>query len=409
MAASPLWPGFEPMRTPVALFDGTRTWLFRHPAAPAGYAAVAGRPGALVRDGRDSAVTANTSVPLGGVATATVMLDPQWDASDAAAILVHEIFHVYQRARHPKWQANEADLFTYPVEDSIALALRREESSALSRAIDAPTPESARCWARTVAAVRSRRFAAIGAQASAYERGSELNEGLARYVEQRAAGRRIRLGPDDFPAAHVRQRAYDVGAAMAAVLDRIRPEWRAALEAAAQPELSLDAMLADAAGPADVAAPCASTAAERASWRDEAGNDVRGLLVERSRVRDEFLQRRGWRLEVDAAGSPFFPQRFDPLNLTRLSATEILHGRYLTLQGDLGTLELLGGAALTEGNPGAHPLFSGVRRVTITGQRTVPVLRDSAGLLDVQGDGVRLRLRGVRADTLGETIRLRRR
>jgi hypothetical protein len=409
MTATPLWPGFQPTHTPIALFDGTRTWLFRHPSAPSGYVTVTERPGVMVREGRDSAVTANTSVPLGGVSTATVMLNPQWSASEAAAITVHELFHVYQRAHHPKWEANEADLFTYPVEDSLALALRREESSALRQAVDAPTPEVTRCWARAVSDARSRRFAAIGAAAAAYERGTELNEGLAKYVEHRAAGRAVRLAPGDFPVAQVRQRAYDVGAAIAAVLDRLQPEWRDRLEASTLPAISLDAVLADAVGPAEGVTRCGPTSVERAGWLAQAGRDVRDLLAERSRTRDDFLARRGWRLEVDASGAVFFPQRFDPLNLTRVSPTEILHGRYLTLQGNLGTVELLGGSALTEGNPGAHPLFAGVRRVTITGQRSAPTVRDSAGVLEIQGEGVRLRLRGARADTVGETIRLRRR
>ena len=409
MTATPLWPGFHPLRTPLALFDGTRTWLFRHPSPPAEYTPAGSDPRVAVREGRDPAITANTSVPLGGISTATVMLDSRWTAPDAAAIAVHELFHVDQRARHQRWVANEADLFTYPVEDSVALALRREETSALRHAVDATSENAARCWARAVADARSRRFWVIGSAAAAYERGTELNEGLARYVEYRAARRPIALASDDFPAAQVRQRAYDVGAAIAAVLDRLQPDWRERLDGSTQPGISLELMLAEAAGPAGDATRCTATESERAGWAVEAGNDIRALLSERALVRDEFLGRSGWRLEVDATGAVFFPQRFDPLNLTRLSPTEILHSRYLTLQGELGTLELLGGAVLTEGSPGAHPLFNGVRRVTVTGQRTAPTVRDSAGVVRVQGEGVRLSLRGVRADTSGKTIRLRRR
>src|SRR4051812_18934041 len=66
MSGRPLWPGFAPLETPVAIFDGTRTYLFRHPHPPAGYVAVGGRNDVMVREGRDSAVTANSSARLGG-------------------------------------------------------------------------------------------------------------------------------------------------------------------------------------------------------------------------------------------------------------------------------------------------------------------------------------------------------
>jgi hypothetical protein len=408
MAAVPPWPGFEPMLTPLALFDGARTWLFRHPGPPREYAPVPGWPGVVVRDGRDSAVTANSSAMLDGIATATVMLDDRWSTTDAAAVAVHELFHVYQRARHPTWQANEVDLFTYPVDDSLALALRREETAVLRRTLESPSDEAMRCWTRAFLDVRTRRFAAIAPEAAAYERGTELNEGLARYVEHRAARRTIRLA-EDRAAAEVRQRAYDVGAAIAAVLDRAQPDWRDRLDASTNPTPRLDSILAAAMESADGSARCAPTSTERARWATEASDEVRLLIAERSRSRADFLARAGWRLEVDAGGAMFFPQRFDPLNVTRLSPTEILHGRYLALQGALGSVELLGGAALTEGNSGAHPLFAGIRRVTVTGLRSAPSVRDSAGLILVRGDGVQMRLRGARADTVGEAIRLRRR
>jgi hypothetical protein len=406
MAGASLWPGFQPMRTPIASFDGGRTWLFRHPDAPPEYRPVAGRSDVVIRDGRDSVITANSSATLGGVTTATVMLTERWTATDAAAIAVHELFHVYQRARHPKWQANEVDLFTYPVDDPRALALRREETSALRRALDAPTGEAMRCWARAFIDVRSRRFAAIAPDASTYERGTELNEGLARYVEHRAAGRTIRLA-DDPAAVQVRERAYDVGAAIAAVLDRAQPDWRDRLESSANPTPWLDSTLASAVGPANGAMQCTSAGAERAAWATQASADIAGLVAERARTRAEFLGRAGWRLEVDAGGAAFFPQRFDPLNVSRLSSTEILHGRYLALQGSLGSVELLGGSALTEGNPGAHPLFAGVRRVTLTGLLSAPTVRDSAGTIEVRADGIRMRLRGATADTVGQMVRLR--
>jgi hypothetical protein len=150
VAALPLWPGFALHRTPLALFDGERTLLVRHPAPPAGYVPLAGRADVAVRPGRDPAVTANTSAPIAGVPTATVLLDGARRAPlvARAALVAHEAFHVFQRARHPRWQANEATLFTYPVDDAPALARRLAEDEALRRALAAPDDAGARCWAR---------------------------------------------------------------------------------------------------------------------------------------------------------------------------------------------------------------------------------------------------------------------
>src|SRR5687768_7377814 len=112
-----LWPGFDPLAVPLAIYDGTRTWLFRHPAPPPDFA-----PSTIssirsdVRDGRHPAVVANTSAGIGGTATATLLADgatATMSPADLAAIAIHEAFHVFQRQQHPTWQANEGDLLLY--------------------------------------------------------------------------------------------------------------------------------------------------------------------------------------------------------------------------------------------------------------------------------------------------------
>ena len=64
--------------------------------------------------GQHPEMRANTSTGLGGVTTATLLLDPQRgrDARQWASVLAHETFHVFQRERHPSWSGNEAELFT---------------------------------------------------------------------------------------------------------------------------------------------------------------------------------------------------------------------------------------------------------------------------------------------------------
>jgi hypothetical protein len=404
IASRPLWPGFTPLASPLAIFDGTRTWLLRHPSPPAGYSALPARGDVFVRDGRDPAVTANSSAALGGVATATVFLrDDARSAEAVAALAVHELFHVFQRARHPGWQANEADLFTYPVENAVALALRREETAALTRAVAAPSVDSVRCWAIAFSDVRRRRFAVIGTAAAAYERGTELNEGLAQYVEQRAGGRPETLFADP-AAAVVRQRSYDVGAALGLTLRRLRADWAEALERSASTTPALDSVLVNAAGGDGAMPSCVAAPAQRERWAEEARAEVRTIETERIRTRAEFLSRPGARLVIDARRAPLFPAGFDPLNVSRLSGAELLHSRFLTLQNDHGTIELLGGTALTEGQAGQHPLFAGVVRVVLAGLTRPPALRDSGAVMIVEAPGVQARLRRVTADVAGDSV-----
>jgi hypothetical protein len=267
------------------------------------------------------------------------------------------------------------------------------------RALAARSVDSARCWARAFGDVRRARFAVIGTAAAAYERGTELNEGLAQYVEGRAGMLAV-----DPPAAVVRQRAYDVGAAIGTVLRRLRDDWPDAVERSTVPSPPLDSVLGEVAGRGEGSPACAATTAQRADWEESARREVRALETERLRARAEFLARPGARLVVDARGAPLFPAGFDPLNVARLTPTSLLHTRFLTLQNGHGTIELLGGTALTEGNPGQHPLFAGVARVTFAGLSAPPALRDSADVLVVDAPGLRLRLRTARADIAGDTV-----
>jgi hypothetical protein len=233
-----LWPGFDPLAVPLAVFDGKRTWLFRHSQPPAEFTLATEAAGVYVQLGRNAAVTANTSADIGGVSTATLLLGPlpsPFSVNDMAAVAIHEAFHVYQRAQHPSWIGNEADLFTYPTDRPKLLALRRLETAALRLALSAEAADEAACWARKALALRETRYSGMDAAFAAYERGTELNEGLASYVEMRAAGRRgVELPAAEFAPAEVRKRAYATGLALALLLDRFTPGWPASFAANAR-------------------------------------------------------------------------------------------------------------------------------------------------------------------------------
>ena len=53
------WPGFNPMEWPIALFDGNKTILLRHPSPPPEFVPLPGQPGVLVMPGRHPAVVGN--------------------------------------------------------------------------------------------------------------------------------------------------------------------------------------------------------------------------------------------------------------------------------------------------------------------------------------------------------------
>jgi len=131
-------------------------------------------------------------------------------------------------------------------------------------------------------------------------------------------------------------------------------------------------------------------AIERAARADSAALDV--ARAERRRA---FDARAGWRIVIEAAdGKPLWPQGFDPLNVTRV-AGGILHTRFLRLGNESGFLEVLDQAgvdveALTEG-AGAHPLFNGVRRVSIVGMGK-PETSTEGGHLKLRAPGVTIEL-----------------
>ena len=389
VCARPFWPGFEPCRIPLVIFDGSRTWLVRHPSPPPEFAASADNPAVRIFEGRHAAVRANTSVDLAGTFCATAILQGSVrDPKTLAALLVHETFHVFQGARHPGWGANEADLFLYPVEEARPLALRRLESIALRRALSAGNPREAGAWAARALEARQDRVALLPASASAYERATEMKEGLARYVQWLAGGTEPLFPAAEFPAAAVRDRAYSSGAAMALLLDALDPSWKAALEQ--KPTATLEDLLA-AAVAAAAAKPASFDRRETEAEERRARAEVAAAAAGRGRKRREFLARPGWKLVLEPS-EPLQAEGFDPLNVERLTPSEVLHTRFVKLGNSSGTVEVLGHRCLTE-SAGRHPLFEGVRRATIE-LSAPPRVEENAGTVRISGDGLTLEYRG---------------
>jgi hypothetical protein len=371
-----LWPGFEPLTIPLAVYTGKGTYLFRHPSPPNGFSGVTGtRPATFAFQGRHPAVTSNSSAEIGGAETATLLADgprANQTATELAATALHEAFHVYQRRRHPGWSGNEGDIFLYPTDDARLLGLRRLESAALRRALAAPNGAGTACWARLALGFRRERFAGMDSAFSTYERLTELNEGLATYVQLLAAGRTtVEIPRAEFRATEVRDRIYAIGPALAFVLDRLGPGWQAALEADDKQYLDRMLDLAVGANGHGRAAQCALAADETARIEGTAQEDVGAVITARGERRRVFDARPGWRVVVQAAQEqPLWPQGFDPLNVERTEGG-VLHTRFLRLGNDAGELRAIDEAgadveALTDG-VGPHPLFNGISRVVVAG------------------------------------------
>ncbi|HEX6250835.1 MAG TPA: hypothetical protein VFZ56_05330 [Gemmatimonadaceae bacterium] len=403
IAATELWPGFDLRAVPVAVFDGSRTLLFRHPSPPEGFVADSAS-GVWIFPGRHPAVTANNSVELGGVMTAGALLSsPTQSLRDRAAVVAHEAFHVYQGQRHPRWVANEVELFAYPVDDGRLLALRRLETIALNRALTSSDPAASACWTGVALATRRERFAALPAGSAEYERKNELKEGLARYVQWRAGGGGWHVA-DDPPPDAVRDRAYASGASLALLLDRFSPAWKAALSAA--DSIPLDVLLADAPGLRAEAARCGFNSAERAQIASVASADVERLRARRAERRQALLEQSGWRVVIAAGESLLFPQEFDPLNVHMVAPGEVVHSRYVRLGNSAGTVEVFGRSSLTEA-AGAHPLFNGVRALTVSGLATAPAITENDGTVSIRADGLTAEFRGAAAQMSGDTLTVR--
>jgi len=385
-ANSDLWPGFDPLTIPLVVFDGTDTYAFGHPTPPEGFLPLGKtQPTVYKFPGRHPKVVANSSATIGNVSCAT--LDYGNEAvlgsiplSKVTATAIHEAFHVYQRRKHTSWMGNDMDLFLYPVDDAQLLVWRRLETEYLRRACEAGNDDAAVINIRLAIFVREKRFSAMSNKFSAYERGTELNEGLATYVEFRVLGRKIPELPEGgYESEDVRLRCYQSGLAFGLLLDRFEPNWRNDLEQ--KDDTSLTELLIGAVGRADVSASEIS-GPELEAIAKAATTETAGLRQQWTDRRLEYLGLPGWSLVIETApDAPLQPVGFDPWNVKRAEGS-VLHTRFLKLKNSQGHLELLGGTALTEG-AGAHPIFNGIRRFVLTGMKDKPELSIIGGMTKV--------------------------
>ncbi len=77
---------------------------------------------------------------------------------------------------------------------------------------------------------------------------------------------------------------------------------------------------------------------------------------------------------------------------------------YLKLGNDAGAIEILDRRSLTEGAGAEHPLFNGVRQLTLAGISAEPSAQESEGKTTITADAVKGEFRGARLERVGQTI-----
>src|SRR6266496_2379268 len=136
--------------------------------------------------------------------------------------------------------------------------------------------------------------------------------------------------------------------------------------------------------------------------RRRAADDVAALKARDAALRREFFRAPGWTVVIEAE-DPLFPQGFDPWNVERLSASEVLHTRWIKLGNSSGSIEVLDRHCLTEG-AGKRPLFEGIRRATITGLSSEPRIEETDGAVKISSGGLTLEFRGASVTRSGQIL-----
>lgn len=310
-ALSRLWPGFWPEGQPFILHHPDVGAVFGGDAAPAG---LEFRRGPLA--GALSAF--ELDYPSGAPNTVALKFSTR---DENLGVLFHEQFHDFQRDAF-RWIGDGHEEFVDPllIPDRGDFAARAEiERRVLADALRESDPAARRRLAQVYLALRQARLAALSPDLASVEAHREWSEGTAQYVGLRGAevatrrpgAARARIvdglrkdladAGGGFMVNWFRWRAYDVGAAMAWLLDDVRADWRTRVEAGER----LDVLLGEALGPAQ---PPVDAAAVLARY------DLDGLAADLSErlgrapasvaSREEFLATAPKRLIIEVEADP---------------------------------------------------------------------------------------------------------
>lgn len=229
-----IWPDFKPY--PFAFFDRENVYLCGHPNPPGHFA----EKGGVHVGPWDPRFVANTFIELEREPTAILDLStvrPDMEPARLFAMIVHEMFHAYQKSMDYRRWSNEWLYMVYPqLKENIAH--RIAERRALLRALLEKNSDEKRNRAAEFIGHREYRRALIK-ECLDYELGHESYEGLAFYVESKAFEQESGKGKEavleiffeDFEEQsgtlyHLRRSCYAAGMAIARLLDDLFPGWQ---------------------------------------------------------------------------------------------------------------------------------------------------------------------------------------
>ncbi len=268
-----LWPGWNPMSTPMALYGTETAYLIGHPSPPANYEPLEPMAGRSVHKGpRIPEMVANTAWYVAGelCALAGIPDTPAPDIEAYARLVIHECCHVHQvkslsRVARPNFMLSDK----YPESDAENNALSIVENRLLAAAIqnlglsaakEAEEQAKKSGWeniqetvqepdekkaledivrlAASFLTVRAYRHNRLESKALSdmclYEQYSEFNEGAPTYIEVRA-GRPVSSIVEGLHNANTEGkwaaliRFYFTGASIGQLLDRLDPVWHKTL------------------------------------------------------------------------------------------------------------------------------------------------------------------------------------
>jgi hypothetical protein len=406
-----LWPDFDPRQLPIAIYDGNRTLLLRHPSPTEEFQPLAGHDGVWVFEGRHQAMRWNSTAPIGEVRTATLVLtiEPGRAVELEASYLLHEVFHLFSKQRHPTWSPNEMLRYSYPIADQESYFLLIYEEELLARAVEADDDDVAASWAMAALTARRDRVRSLAPEHLEYDNALEMQEGTAVYMARLVVDKvrdtsRLR---EERPPESIRWRFYDTGAALAALLDRLDPDWKHELEA--RPEVTMAELLETALASRKVT-PRVIEKSDLEALLTRAEIGIAELAARREQLRRDFSAS-GIRIVVVAGTEPLQirPGQFNPLALEILDQGEVLHYGQLTLTTADGQIEyknpyyrrgtVAGVLALTTPASDQHPLLHGLSRAAFTGFAGGPSVKQCQGEVLIEADGLTISFRGARVTT----------
>ena len=411
-----LWPGFDATTYSIAIFDGQRTLLFRHPDPPDKFRPLEGHESVWVSPGKHPAMRWNSNADIGGTPTATLLLtiEPGRSVEYEAHILFHEVFHLFSKPLHPTWRPNEMWRYSYPMDDVDNYRQLLLEEEALARAVTSETDESAASWTAEALAIRAQRTAKISAEHRTFETALELQEGTAVYMGRSAIGiadntdkLREERGPEG-----IRWRCYETGSAIAVVLDRLLPEWKKILDG--EPDTTFTELLEMAISAREVSRATFSTE-EIISISNRADAAISNLEAIRGAVYEDFLGR-GKRVVVRLADEDeqLGTGRFNPMAVEVLNNGQVLQADFLTADHPRGEVSLQnphfvrrsndGVVALTTPASGDHPFLYGYRQIAISGFSGDPTVSRDGNAVKIEAEGLKLEFNGVIVESTEEEL-----